>query len=264
MSTLVCFHAHPDDEAISTGGLMAKAAAQGHRVVLVTATGGELGEPKPGVLKEGEALEDRRAIELAESCKVLGAEAPRLLGYRDSGMMDEPSNDDPTCFWQADVAEAAQKLAAILVEVDASVMTIYDPHGLYGHPDHIQVHRVGLAAAELVGPSLKVYESTVNRERAIEGMTQMAEEGQEGTPDPEEMQDFGVSEKDLAFSMDVTGYIGAKRESLRCHASQVSPDDMFLSVPDEVFGQMFGTEWFAIPGLFDTGGAVPTDMLPGL
>ena len=193
MSTLVCFHAHPDDEAISTGGLMAKAAAAGHRVVLVTATGGEMGEPKPGVLKEGEALEDRRAFELAESCKILGVEPPRMLGYRDSGMMDEPSNDDPSCFWQAEVQDAAQKLAAILAEVDAAVLTIYDPHGLYGHPDHIQVHRVGVAAAELVGPHLKIFESTVNRERALEGMARMAEEGQEGGPDPEEMQNFGVS-----------------------------------------------------------------------
>ena len=263
MSTLVCFHAHPDDEAISTGGLMAKAAAAGHRVVLVTATGGELGEPKPGVLADGESLEDRRAIELAESCKVLGADPPRLLGYRDSGMIDEPSNNDPSCFWQADVTEAAQKLAAILVEVDAAVLTVYDPNGLYGHPDHIQVHRVGLAAAELVGPSLKVYESTVNRERAIEGMTRMAEEGQD-VPNPEEMQDFGVSEKDLAYFIDVTEFIDKKRSSLRCHASQVSPDDMFLSVPDEVFAEMFGMEWFAEPGRFDTGGAVATDMLPGI
>lgn len=243
---------------------MAKAAAEGHRVVLVTATGGEMGEPKPGVLNEGEALEDRRAFELAESCKILGAEPPRMLGYRDSGMMDEPSNDDPSCFWQADVQDAAQKLAAILAEVDAAVLTIYDPHGLYGHPDHIQVHRVGVAAAELIGPQLKIFESTVNRERALEGMAQMAAEGQEGGPDPEEMQDFGVSENDLAYFIDVTGQIAAKRGSLRAHASQVSPDDFFLSVPDEVFGEMFGTEWFAETGRFKTGGPVQVDLLPGL
>lgn len=243
---------------------MAKAAAAGHRVVLVTATGGELGEPKPGVLEDGEILEVRRAIELENSCKILGAEPPRMLGYRDSGMVDEPSNEDPACFWQADVATAAQKLAAILRDVDASVLTVYDPHGLYGHPDHIQVHRVGLAAAEMVGPSLRVFESTVNRERALEGMARMAEAGQEGGPDPEEMQDFGVSENDLAFFIDVSDYIEAKRGSLRAHASQVSPDDMFLAVPDDVFAQMFGIEWFAETGRFNTGGPVAIDLLPGL
>ncbi|MGH1494069.1 MAG: PIG-L deacetylase family protein, partial [Acidimicrobiales bacterium] len=117
MSTLVCFHAHPDDEALSTGGLMAKAAAAGHRVVLVMATKGEQGEPQPGVLDPGEKLWQRRMIELAESAELLGAEPPRYLEYEDSGMMGELTNKNEACFWQADVEEAAQRLAAILTEV---------------------------------------------------------------------------------------------------------------------------------------------------
>ena len=109
MATLVCFHAHPDDEAIATGGLMLRASQAGHRVVLVCATRGEVGEPQDGVLADGEALAERRVVELAEACKLLGADPPRFLGYEDSGMMGEPTNDNPECFWQADFDEAVDR-----------------------------------------------------------------------------------------------------------------------------------------------------------
>src|SRR5271169_3546017 len=102
MTTAVFFHAHPDDETISTGGTMAKMAAQGHRVVVVTATGGELGEVPDGLLAPGETLAERRAREVAEACDALGVARHVFLGYHDSGMDGEPSNDDPACFWQAD------------------------------------------------------------------------------------------------------------------------------------------------------------------
>src|SRR5690606_28839417 len=136
----------PDDESIGTGGTLARAAAEGHRVVLVFATRGELGEVTDAFLDDGEQLGDRREAECHASAAVLGAQRVAFLGYRDSGMMGEPSNDDEQCFWQADVDEAADRLAAILRDEDADVITIYDDHGGYGHPDHIQVHRVGVAA----------------------------------------------------------------------------------------------------------------------
>ena len=117
MSTLVCFHAHPDDEAISTGGLMRKAADAGHRVVLVCATQGEQGEPVDGVLHEGEVLWERRVAELIESCSILGADPPRFLGYEDSGMIDTPENDNPASFWQADHDDAVERMVDILREV---------------------------------------------------------------------------------------------------------------------------------------------------
>ena len=119
MATLVCFHAHPDDEAISTGGLMAAASALGHRVVLVCATRGEQGEPQEGVLDDGEELWERRVKELEVSAAALGAEPPRFLGYRDSGMMDEPENEHPDSFWQADHDEAVERMVGILREVEA-------------------------------------------------------------------------------------------------------------------------------------------------
>ena len=166
MATLVTFHAHPDDEAIGTGGVMAKAAADGHRVVLVVGTRGEQGEPVPGVLDEGEALWERRVVETHKSAEILGASRVEFLGYEDSGMIGEPTNDNPLCFWQADLDEAAERLAKILREESADVLTIYDHHGGYGHPDHIQVHRVGKRAAELAGIK-HVFQGTMNRTRIL-------------------------------------------------------------------------------------------------
>jgi len=163
MATLVCFHAHPDDEAISTGGMMAKASAAGHRVVLVCATRGECGEPQPGVLRDGEQLWERRMVELDDAARILGANKPLWLGYEDSGMAGEESNLNPACLWQSDHEEATARLAAILDEVDADVLTIYDEHGGYGHPDHIRVHTIGKAAASAAGLQ-HVYEATLNRD----------------------------------------------------------------------------------------------------
>src|SRR5580704_9601210 len=151
MATAVFFHAHPDDEAIATAGTMARLAADGHRVVLVTATRGELGEIPEGLLAPGETLVERRTKELAAACAVLGVARHEFLDYGDSGMDGEDSNNDPGSFWQADVGEAAERLAAILRTEQPDVLTAYDEHGNYGHPDHIQVHRVGLRAGELAG-----------------------------------------------------------------------------------------------------------------
>ncbi len=262
MATLVCFHAHPDDEAIATGGLMAKASAAGHRVVLVCATRGEEGEPVPGVLSGGEALWERRVVELAESAAVLGAEAPRLLGYADSGMMGEPTNDNPECFWQADVEEAAERLAAILREVDADVVTVYDDHGGYGHPDHIQVHRVGLKAAEAAGVA-NVFEATTNRDQIQLMMSQM-DEAEEAAIDPDILAIFGTPEKDLSFMVDVTAHVADKRASMLAHKSQIADDSFFLTMPDDVFAQAFGYEVFNVPGVTDTGGPTTVELLPGL
>jgi LmbE family N-acetylglucosaminyl deacetylase len=185
MATLVCFHAHPDDETTSTGGTIARAAADGHRVVLVFGTNGEEGEPVEGVLDEGEELWTRRLVEAHRSAEILGAQRVEFLGYRDSGMMGEPANDHPDCFWRADVEEAAAKLAAILRDGGTDVLTIYDDHGNYGHPDHIQVHRVGVRAAEIVGVE-RVFAATMNRDQ----MRRMRE-----SFTPEEIEDAGLTEE---------------------------------------------------------------------
>src|SRR5438093_1371076 len=138
--TLVSFHAHPDDEAILVGGTLALAADAGHRVVLVFATRGDLGEVDDGVLQPDEALADRREAEARAAADVLGVARVEFLPYFDSGMAGEPTNDREGAFTGADVEAAAAELATILRDEDAEVVTVYDDHGGYGHPDHIQVH----------------------------------------------------------------------------------------------------------------------------
>jgi LmbE family N-acetylglucosaminyl deacetylase len=148
MATMVTFHAHPDDESIACGGVMRKAFEDGHRVILVVATRGERGEI-PSFLPAGEELWEFRVRETHAAAEILGASRVEFLGYTDSGMMGDETNTLPGTFWSASVEEAAQKLADILIEENADVLTIYDANGTYGHPDHIQVHRVGKRAGEI-------------------------------------------------------------------------------------------------------------------
>jgi LmbE family N-acetylglucosaminyl deacetylase len=242
--TLVAFHAHPDDEAIATGGVMARAAAEGHRVVLVVATGGELGEVAPGVLDEGEELGARRAVELQRAGDVLGVARIASLGYRDSGMAGEPTNSAPGAFAATPVEDAAARLAEILREEDAEVLTIYDENGNYGHPDHIQVHRVGARAGELARTP-RVYEATVNRDHLVALMRRRADEmGEiEGAPDPEEFT-MGMPASAITTTVDVSGYVDRKRSAMRAHASQIPEDSFFLQLPPDAFREAFGREWF--------------------
>jgi len=244
MATAVFFHAHPDDEAIATGGTMARAAAEGHRVVLVCATKGELGEVAEGFLADGETLTDRRVDEVQAAGAVLGAQRVAFLGYRDSGMDGEPTTKDPECFAMADLDEAAERLAAILREEDAEVLTVYDERGGYGHPDHIQVHQVGIRAAELAGTA-RVYESTMNRDYLVELMkTRAAEMGEiPDAPDPEEM-DLGMPAERITTTVDVSDYVDRKRDAMVAHASQIPADSFFLLLPPEAFRAAFGQEWF--------------------
>ena len=244
MATLVCFHAHPDDESISTAGVMARAADDGHRVVLVVATKGEHGEVEPGFLADGETLAERREVETRASAEVLGVARVEFLGYVDSGMIDTPENDGPGSFWRADVDEAAGRLAAILDEEAADVLTVYDDHGGYGHPDHIQVHRVGVRAAELAATP-QVFESTMNREHMIEGIRQAQEEGLWPDDSPVTVpEEFGTPAEQITHAVDVQPWLDRKRSSMRAHASQISEQSVFLAMPDELFARAFGTEWF--------------------
>ena len=190
MATLVSFHAHPDDESIGSGGTIHRATQAGHRVVLVFGTRGELGEPVPGVLAEGEQLAMRRTAEVYESARILGVDRVEFLGYTDSGMIGESTNDAPWCFWQADVEQAARRLATILEEEQPEVLTVYDDNGGYGHPDHIQVHRVGRRAGELAGVPA-VVQGTINRDVIARAMARAAEFGID-LPAPDDDPD-GVS-----------------------------------------------------------------------
>jgi LmbE family N-acetylglucosaminyl deacetylase len=250
VGTLVCFHAHPDDECIATGGVMAKAKSDGHRVVLVVATKGEHGEVDDGFLEPGESLADRRVVETLAAAGVLGVDRVEFLGYIDSGMVDMPENDLPGSFWSAPVEEAAARLAAILREERADVFTCYDEIGGYGHPDHIQVHRVGLRAAELAGTP-RVFQSTINRDALLrmmeEGRAQMLEAGIE-MPDFEGSDTFGMPESAITCRVDVRDFVGLKRDAMKAHASQIGENHFMLTMPPEAFEQAFGTEWFIREG----------------
>ena len=255
MGTLVCFHAHPDDESMTTGGSMARAAAEGHRVVLVVATNGEYGEV-PEDLAEGETLLDRRRAESEASAAALGVHRLEWLGYKDSGMTGWKQNDDPESFWQAPVDDAGERLAKILREENADVLTVYDWHGNYGHPDHVKVHSVGHRAAELAGTP-RVFEATMNRDAMKRFFAVARELGSTPGPDGEDWDPdgpaddgnpFGTGESDLTHAVDVGAYIPQKRASITCHKSQVTDAGFFMSMPDEAFAMAFSTEWFTRKG----------------
>ena len=264
MGTLVCFHAHPDDESISTGGSIARAVAEGHRVVLVVATNGDFGEI-PTDLDPSETLVQRRQAEAAKSALVLGVHRLEWLGYKDSGMTGWEQNADPESFMRANLDEAAERLAQILREESADVLTTYDWHGNYGHPDHVKVHQVGHRAAEMAGTPT-VFEATMNRDHIVRMMSMASELGvgltEENEPqfDPAGPADdgnpFGMSEDELTHAIDVVPFIAQKRESMKCHASQITDTSFFLQMPDEVFATMFGTEWFIRKG-------APLGLRPG-
>ncbi len=263
MATLVTFHAHPDDESIATGGVMAKASDAGHRVVLVVATRGEHGEVAEGFLDAGEALWQRRVDETLACAAILGVARVEFLGFVDSGMIGTPENELPDSFWQADAEEAANRLAAILTEEDADILTVYDEDGVYGHPDHIQVHRVGVRAAELAGTP-RIYMNTINRDHTQRSFAQAAEAGVEipGDINPEDFGTLGVSEHRVTTTVDVRPWLARKRAAMAAHASQIGETSFFLTMAPEVFEGGFGQEWFirvdAPPGL------VETDLFDGI
>lgn len=244
MATVVFLHAHPDDEVTTTGGTIARLAAEGHRVVLVTATRGELGEVPEGLLAEGEALPDRRVEELAEACRVLGIARQVFLGYNDSGMAGEDSNQRPGSFASADVDEAARLLADILEDEGADVLVAYDEHGGYGHPDHVMVHRVGLRAAELAGTH-RVFMATIDRTYLQALMPSVQGTGIEITPEMTTMfETIGVSGTRVTTEIDVRGYLDIKRAAMRAHASQIGDTGFFLDMSDNVFTAVWGNEWY--------------------
>jgi LmbE family N-acetylglucosaminyl deacetylase len=242
---LVSFHAHPDDEALLTAGTLAKAAADGHRVVLVVATRGEAGlsDDVPG-----RRLGERRADELDRSAAALGCAKVIRLDYPDSGMHNEHDG-----FASLPVEEPAQRLAGILRDEQADALTVYDAHGGYGHPDHVQVHRVGHRAAELAGTRL-VLEATVDRTALIRAL-RLVSWTRLLPPDfaPERLRHSYSDRTAITHRIDVRGFVGAKRRSMAAHASQAAGGGQrtlafFLKLPGPLYRRVFGTEWFTEAG----------------
>ena len=264
MATLVSFQAHPDDESIGAGGTLAKAAAAGHRTVLVFATRGEHGEVDDGFLDPGETLGERRTKECLRSAEVLGVQRVEFLGYLDSGMVGTPQNELDGSFWTAPVEDAAERLATILREEDADIVTVYDSDGGYGHPDHIQVHRVGVRAAELARTP-RVFEGTMNRDHIRRVIEEGVAQGQipaDEVPDITADSTFGRPDDAITTAVDVRDFLAAKRASMKAHASQISEQSFFLKLPDDAFAASFGTEWFIRHGV--PAGHRDDDLFAGL
>lgn len=231
---------------------MARAAAEGHRVVVVFATGGERGEV-PGDLGPDETLVDRRRAEAAASARATGAARVAWLGYTDSGMTGWESNAEPGCFHLSDLDEAAERLAAILDEEDADVIVGYDWHGGYGHPDHVKVHRVVHRAAEFAARSPRVLEATMNRDHLRRLVAAAATMGLNIGLDPDGPMDdgnpMGTPEAQIHHAVDIGEHLAAKRAALACHASQASDIGSFLAIPEDQFALAFTTEYYIEPAL---------------
>jgi len=207
----------------------------------VTATDGALGEVPEGLLAEGERLVDRRHRELEVSARALGVHRLEVLGYPDSGMAGTADNARAEAFCNVDVEVAASRLAQLLVEEGADVLTIYDPHGNYGHPDHIQVHLVGVRAAELAGVT-HVYEATVNRDQMVRLMASNPQWAAE--IEPPDVSEFGLPEAEITTVVDVRAAMTAKRSAMAAHESQVGDFGPFLAMSAEQLEAAFGQECF--------------------
>lgn len=242
--TLVSFHAHPDDETLFTGGSLALAAAQGHRVVLVTATDGALGATSADLQPD---LGARRLAELEAAATALGVARTVNLGYPDSGF--PVASSDPVVFARLDPDAPAIRLAQVLRAERADALTIYDPLGGYGHPDHRQVYLVGRRAARLAGVGC-VLEATVDRHliatavrvgRLIPGLL-----------DPNSAAVLAgafTARSTITHAVDVRSQLAAKRAALQAHASQAAGDGartvgLLARLPEPVFARVLGTEWF--------------------
>jgi N-acetyl-1-D-myo-inositol-2-amino-2-deoxy-alpha-D-glucopyranoside deacetylase len=260
---LLLVHAHPDDESIGTGATMAKYAAEGAHVSLVTCTLGELGEVIPPELAHlawdaDGGLGEYRIGELAAACKALGVTDHRFLGgpgrWRDSGMMGTPSNDWPGCFWRADVDEAARELLTIVQEVQPQVMVSYDANGFYGHPDHVQAHRVAWRAFELAdGLVSKFYATAVPKSVLAHAMALMDDSaGQEiGGADFTRVESvdelpFGTDDEKVTAEIDARDYLDAKLAAMHAHATQIAVDSPFFALSDKVGQRALGTEFYTL------------------
>lgn len=277
--TIVAFHAHPDDEALLTAGTMARAAAEGHRVVLVLATDGGAGLAADELRHDG-GLGARRLAEAHRSSEALGVARVEWLGYADSGSgaRPEPGVAGAARFCGAPVEEAAERLAAVLRTEQADLLLSYDANGGYGHRDHVRVHEVAARAAQLAGTP-RVLEATAPRDtivRAIRVVGRVYRFPDEF--DPASFERAFSARSEITHRVNVRRFAGAKRAAMRAHASQATGGGAasvgsggqtgdrtlaaFLRIPRPLYDLVFGREWFRDPAL-PPGGPVRTDIFEG-
>ena len=262
--TLLAVHAHPDDECIGTGGVLARYVDEGVRTVLVTCTDGAVGEISDPALATPENLAEVRARELDEAVRILRVSRLVKLGYRDSGMAGTADNTNPASFQQARFDEAVERVVRIIREERPQVVITYDERGGYGHPDHIRAHQVAVAAFEAAADSdrfpsageawasAKLYYSVVPRSALSRFAERLREAGievpfrrqAESAESADEDPPFGVADERVTTSVDVSAYVGQKRAALEAHRTQMGPDQFFMRVPQDLFAEVFGRETF--------------------
>ena len=295
---LLLVHAHPDDESIGQGATMARYVAEGIGVTLVTCTGGEMGEILVPEMEhmaadKDDTLADQRQIELDNAMKALGVTDYRYLGgfkrYRDSGMQWHadghavPSDVvHENAFWNADLTEAANHLVEIIREVRPQVLVTYDEFGGYGHPDHIQAHRVATYAASLAAvPSYrrelgeahdiaKIYWGAMSANKVRQGLRDLREAGDTTTfegMDPDSLPAFMVEDDALSAKVEADDYSEMKMEALKAHRTQIEVDGPFFALSNNKGNEIWGTEYYRIAKgtLGPTGpDGLETDLFAGL
>jgi N-acetyl-1-D-myo-inositol-2-amino-2-deoxy-alpha-D-glucopyranoside deacetylase len=288
---LLLVHAHPDDETIGTGATMAKYASEGALVTLVTCTLGEEGEVLVPELEHlaadrDDALGAVRVEELATAMEALRVEDHRFLGgpgrWRDSGMMGTPANERAGCFWRADLDEAVRELVAVVREVRPQVVVTYDSNGGYGHPDHIQAHRVAVAAFDAAGdpgfapeagepwqPS-KLYWTAFPKSVLQAGIDHLRASGHENFFGVDSADDlpFGTADDEVTTQVDASAHLDAKLAAMRAHRTQIAVDGPFFALSNGVGQQAFGHEYFVLargePGPAVTAEGREDDLFAGL
>ena len=247
-------HAHPDDETINNGATMAKMVSEGVAVTLVTCTRGEEGEVLvPELAHLASSAEDKlgehRVTELANAMRELGVKDHRFLGnYRDSGMMGTPQNDHSNCFWKADVEEAAKKLAAIIDEVKPQVLITYDEFGGYGHPDHIQAHRVAMRASEIsIWDIQKIYWNIMPKSVVAKGIEAMKAQGSDffGTENVDDLP-FVKDDSFVSALVHAPEQVDKKMAAMKAHATQITVDGPFFALSNNLGVQVFGDEYYTL------------------
>jgi len=276
--TLLAVHAHPDDECIGTGGVLARYAAEGVRTVLVTCTDGAVGEISDPTLASPENLVEVRSGELDEAVRILGVGRLVKLGYRDSGMAGTPDNQDPRSFLQTDFSSALARVVQVVREEQPQVMVTYDENGNYGHPDHIRAHQVAVAAFSAASDGsrfpdagvpwtvAKLYYSVVPRSALKVFAQRLRAAGVESpfTEVSETAVPFGVPDEQVTCMVDVSRYVDQKRRALQAHRTQMGADQFFMRIPPQLFDEMFGRETFQLAQSAAGGISRETDLFEGL
>lgn len=259
---LLCVHPHPDDESIACGGVIARYLDEGMRCHVVTCTGGEAGSNLSGIDLGGEDIPTHRRRELADALEQLGGPSHDMLGYRDSGMAGTPPNAHPDAFANAELDEAASRLATIIRRERPDVVVSDDENGTYGHPDHVMANRVTVRAVTLAAdPSAAVegephevskrYVHAISRQRMMASHRRLLEAGVASpwgsNPDLDlDALPFGVDDSLVTTIVDVSRWLDRKRAAMAAHRTQIGPDSFFLNSPPNDVPNHFGVEEFVL------------------